>query len=99
MSQHSSADKGLVRFDYAAVEKAHDVRKLGACKCGGVLSKDMAVDLDGEWYHGRCFVAIFGEGGLHALPKSKQDRLTLGDLGVEVMRRLVEKRSPGRGIF
>ncbi len=83
----------LPRFDYATIERAHDVRKLGVCKCGGILSKDMAVDLDGEWFHGRCFVAEFGIKSLLALPRSKQDRLTLGDIGVEPMQRLIAKRS------
>jgi hypothetical protein len=42
----------LIRFDHARITKAHDVRKLGRCKCGGLLSEDMSVDLDGDWYHG-----------------------------------------------
>jgi hypothetical protein len=89
----SSADAPLIQFDYARIEKAHDVRKLVVCKCGGLASQGMAIDLDGEWYHGRCFIHVFGFKSLLALPRSKQDRLTLGDLGPDVMRRLIEARS------
>ena len=89
----------LVRFDHARVERAHDVRKLRVCKCGGLLSADMSVDLDGEWFHGRCFVKLFGFSALTALPREKQDRLTLGDLGPDLMARLLATRSKSALLF
>jgi len=94
-TEQSSAPNPLIRFDHAFVERAHDVRRLVPCKCGGLAMKDMAIDLDGEWFHGRCFVALFGFKSLLALPKAKQDRLTLGDIGGQFMRRLVDARSTG----
>jgi hypothetical protein len=75
------------------VEKAHDVRTLRVCKvCGSLGNADTMIDLDGEWFHGRCFVDRFGGSALKALPRGKQDRLTLGDLGVRLMQALIRSR-------
>lgn len=79
--------------DLVRVEKAHDVRTLRPCPvCGGLGNSYHMVDLDNEWFHGRCFVARFGGSALKALPISKQDRLTLGDLGVRLMKALLKAR-------
>lgn len=72
---------------------AHDVRHLQGCTaCRQVGDDRTMIDLDGEWFHGRCFVESFGLKYLLALPKSKTDRLTLGDVGVRTMRALVNSR-------
>jgi len=76
------------------VEKAHDVRTLRVCSvCKSLGNNDRMIDLDGDWFHGRCFVERFGERAFGALPKSKTDRLTLGDIGPILMRKLLNKRS------
>jgi len=80
------------------VKKAHDVRTLRVCgRCEGLGNANKMIDLDGDWFHGRCFVERFGERALAALPKAKRDRLTLGDLGVYLMQILAraEGRSDG----
>lgn len=75
--------------ELARVEKAHDVRTLRpCCVCGCLGNKDTMIDLDDEWFHGRCFVEMHGGAALKALPRSKQDRLTLGDLGFRLMKAL-----------
>jgi hypothetical protein len=42
--------------------------------------------------HGRCYIARFGLDALLSLPSSQTDELTLGDIGPEAMRALLEKR-------
>lgn len=84
--------------DLPRVESAHDVRTLRGCKvCKGLGNTDSMIDLDAEWFHGRCFVARFGGKALSALPKSKTNRLTLGDLGVRLMKALCNYRSRSLG--
>lgn len=79
--------------DLVHVRKAHDVRTLRVCAvCSNLGNSHSMVDLDSEWYHGRCFVKRHGGKALGALPKSKTDRLTLGDLGVRLMRALINGR-------
>lgn len=95
--KYRSTRAPLVRFDYASIERAHDVRGIRACACGGILSKEMSIDLDNEWFHGRCFVTLFGFSALVALPREKLNRLTLGDLGPELMRELIGIRFPSEG--
>lgn len=74
---------------------AHDVRRLRTCPgCGGIGHSDAMVfawphgkDAD-AYYHGRCFVAEFGFDALAGMPEENK-KLSLGDLGVDLMRRLV----------
>lgn len=76
------------------VQKAHDVRTLRGCTvCSNLGNSDRMIDVDDEWYHGRCFVMRFGCKALLALPKAKTDRLTLGDLGVRLMKALLNHRT------
>lgn len=42
--------------------------------------------------HGRCYVAEFGRQSLFDLPPSETDKLSLGDLGVDLMRALLKHR-------
>lgn len=73
------------------LQTAHDVRHLCGCANCGQLGMDTTmVDLDGEWFHGRCFVRKFGLRYLLALPRSKKLRLTLGDVGVKTMQALLD---------
>lgn len=75
------------------INKAKDVRTLRVCAvCGSLGNNDCMIDLDAEWYHGRCFVGRFGGAALGALPKVKTDRLTLGDIGTHLMRALINHR-------
>ena len=75
------------------VKKAHDVRTLRPCTgCNGIGNSDAMVEHGASWFHGRCFVVAVGETALFALPKAQTDRLTLGDLGVDLMKRLIERR-------
>lgn len=79
--------------ELAQVENVKDVRSLRFCPvCGAPGNTYTMVDLDGLWFHGRCFAERYGEGWLFALPKLKTDRLTLGDLGTHLMRRLINNR-------
>lgn len=77
---------------------AHDVRHLCGCDvCRDIGDDRMMVDLDGKWFHGRCFIERFGFSFLAALPKSKTNRLTLGDIGSTMMRQLIRSREKASG--
>lgn len=70
---------------------AHDVRKLRTCAyCGKLGSSDAMLDTSPQyWWHGRCFKKKFGLERLLEEGDERLSRLTLGDLGVELMRQIV----------
>lgn len=91
-------EKGQVPFDQLiTIKTAHDVRRLAVCThcrfMGSQLSMiDTPRPLAGEspeWWHGRCFAKHIGMTRLLELPPEKTARLTLGDLGVDLMKRLI----------
>lgn len=88
----ASLKAGQVPLDsLVMIEKAHDVRKLCVCgSCGGLGNTDSMIERDEEWLHGRCFVSRYGKAELCHLPKKQTDRLTLGDLGVTIMKYLID---------
>lgn len=74
---------------------AHDVRHLTACaRCQRVRDQRWMAFASGRTYYGRCIVRRFGLAALVALPAAQTDKLTLGDLGVEWMRQLLDARAP-----
>lgn len=77
----------------ARARTAHEVRTLRPCAvCQNIGNTHSMIDSNKEWFHGRCFVARFGGKALGALPESKTGRLTLGDLGVALMKALCNHR-------
>ncbi len=71
---------------------AHDVRHLGTCTaCGTLLDDRKALTLPQGMYHGRCFIREHGLRALLALSGELTQHLTLGDLGVDHMRALVNR--------
>lgn len=87
-------------LELVSIEKAHDVRTLRGCAhCGGLghayqmIEGTPFADTKGTpWFHGRCFAAKFGDDAILKLGKRDRDKLTLGDLGVRLMRSLVERK-------
>jgi hypothetical protein len=76
------------------VEKAHDVRTLRSCVvCEQIGNSDRMIDHGAGWYHGRCFVSALGMKAISGLSRAKQDRLTLGDLGMRLMQALINSRT------
>lgn len=71
------------------VRKAHDVRKLEPCKCGGLGMRPQMIKVQGEWWHGRCAIAHFGIERIAALPKQVYGGLRLSEIGSEAMKRLL----------
>jgi len=87
--------RGQVPFaELPRVDSVKDVRALCVCgSCGGLGNSDSMIDHGKQWLHGRCFVSRYGKAQLCHLPKTKTDRLTLGDLGVEIMKYLIDHQS------
>jgi hypothetical protein len=87
--------RGQVPIDeLVRLEKAHDVRTLRVCgSCGGMGNNDRMIEHGTEWLHGRCFVARYGKAELCQLPQAQTDRMSMNDLGLEVMKYLVNHRS------
>lgn len=74
------------------VERAHDVRTLRVCpECRCLGNADAMVQVTGEYFHGRCFVARFGEPALLDLPQTMSGRLTVADIGEGAMHRLLAR--------
>ncbi len=76
---------------------AHDVRRL--CVCHGCRQLgdrrnmiELKRDARGEhrYFHGRCYVKSYRLARLLALPSEQLERLTLGDVGVYVMQKIVQ---------
>jgi len=72
--------------------KAHDVRRLRGCDHCGCIGDDryMPEIPNGKTVHGICALELLGEEGLTRLPDSEQRKLTLGEIGVPAMKRLVD---------
>lgn len=82
--------------------RAHDVRRLRICPAcqemgdlrNMIAHTDQPIEFHTErYYHGGCFVSSFGEEALLTLPISETDRLTLRDIGAEMMRKLLDVRA------
>lgn len=74
------------------LSKAHDVRKLEGCKCGGLGRRDQSmVNIDGQWWHGRCAIAEFGIDRIAALPRDATANLRLSDIGPAAMKKLINR--------
>lgn len=91
-NEHLTKEKEVARFDYATIDRAHDVRHLRPCyACGGIGDHRKMVSNTGNVYHGRCFEARFGIDALLDLPQVETGKLTIGDIGVKSMKALVDR--------
>lgn len=69
----------------------HDVRHLVACKgCHHLGDKRHMIPTDMAWFHGRCYVTEFGEDRFVTLPASHTGSLTLDDIGMGLMLKLLD---------
>lgn len=77
------------------LKRAHDVRHLRICAhCKGLGDRREMVTLfpvDKDWHHGRCYIAIHGLHWFLRLPTGILANVTLGDIGVEAMRALLQE--------
>jgi hypothetical protein len=74
----------------ASAESVKHVRTLRPCPvCASLGNEPNMIEHDG-WYHGRCFASKFGEEAFLALPKGQTNRVTWGDIGTELMKKLVQ---------
>ena len=82
------------------IETAHDVRNLVQCsRCRKLGDKREMLGpfRRGGIYHGRCYIAIHGVvTTLLTVSAAGIGRLTLDDVGVDVMRILVRYRRTGK---
>lgn len=76
------------------LRKVHDVRRLDACAhCLDIGDQRFMVRMNGALVHGGCALEIAGVPGLLALSQKDQDRLTIGEIGADAMRALIEARA------
>lgn len=71
------------------IMNVHDFRRLTVCEhCDepGDRAHMLRGNLGARWLHGRCFVALNGAEALLALPASDVGRMTLDDIGPELMK-------------
>lgn len=69
---------------------AHDVRHLTICpRCRHLGDKRTMVHVGEELVHGACVVPA----EIMSLPLNEQDKLTLSDIGLDMMRALLEDRT------
>ena len=77
------------------IKKAHDIRRL--CRCPhcdeiGDNARMVRSNYTLHYFHGRCFAEAYGANELLALPAKETDKLCIGDLGVRLMRKLLNRR-------
>jgi hypothetical protein len=72
------------------LKKAHDVRRIEGCQCGGVGMRDHMIKVDGEWWHGRCAIERFGIEKIAAMPKKAYGGLRLSEIGADAMKVLLK---------
>ena len=74
---------------------AHDVRSLTCCLfCGQLADKRNLVKMPRAGHaHGACFIERRGLPALLALPTEETDKLTLGDIGGDVMAAILKARA------
>ncbi len=87
-------EQGQVPLDnLISLRTAHDVRRLRSCQsCKGLGDKDcMIVGDQSGFFHGRCYANAYGVDALLALDNDDLRDLQLGDLGVDLMRKVIEE--------
>jgi hypothetical protein len=72
------------------IRKAHDIRRIEPCQCGGMGMRDHMIKIDGKWWHGRCAVSAHGVEKIAAMPKKAYAGLRWSEIGTEAMKRLVD---------
>jgi hypothetical protein len=87
----------MKQYMNATIQKAHDVRSLRPCLlCDGLGHTHNMIEseCDGElsWMHGRCYIEANGLASFLLLPREQHDKLCMDDIGVEVMKKLLESR-------
>jgi hypothetical protein len=71
------------------IKKAHDIRRIEGCPCGGVGMRDQMIKIGGKWWHGRCAIAHHGIDKIAAMPKDAYGGLRWSEIGTEAMKRLL----------
>jgi hypothetical protein len=87
-------EKGQVRFEDMPLplRTCHDIRKWRGCVlCKKLGDKNQMLQSSKEtFWHGRCFAKQFGTDRLLELPREQLEKLSLGDLGLRLMRAVVD---------
>lgn len=73
------------------ITKAHDVRKLEPCQCGGLGMRPNMIKVRGKWWHGKCAIEHFGVDAIAAMPKEASAGLRWSEIGTDAMRRLINR--------
>ena len=73
------------------IRKAHDIRRIEPCVCGGVGMRDNMIKIGGKWWHGRCAIAEHGIEKIAAMPPKSYAGLQWSEIGTEAMKRLINK--------
>lgn len=69
------------------LRKAHDIRRVEGCKCGGMGMRENMAKIDGAYWHGRCAIATFGLDRVATLDTN----FRLDDIGPVAMKTLLNR--------
>ena len=94
----TTLERGQVPFeDLVELRTAHDIRKLRACfLCSQYGLSPSMLEIGPNHWHGRCFVEAQGLSALLRLPVEITQGLMIGDLGIDLMERLIAHYSGER---
>lgn len=71
------------------IRKAHDVRKIEPCQCGGLGMRPHMIKVGGKWWHGKCAIEHFGIDRIAAMGIKHTGGLRWSEIGTTAMKRLV----------
>ena len=73
------------------LKKAHDIRRIEPCKCGGLGMREHMIKVGKQYWHGRCAIHEMGIDAVAAMPKAATAGLMWSEIGTEAMKRLLER--------
>ncbi len=69
------------------------------CDCNQSGTGGSMIETSDAHYHGRCFIRSFGVEQLLAMPGAELRKLTIGDVGITVIRQIMAAETRGyRGV-
>lgn len=75
------------------LRKAHDIRLLKICnRCAYLGMSTRMIKSERVYFHGRCYADEYGIAELLALPTIETDKLCIGDIGIQLMSKILVSR-------
>lgn len=71
------------------IKKAHDVRRIEPCPCGGMGMRPHMIKIGKQYWHGRCAIEQHGIEKIVAMGQDAYKGLRWSEIGTDAMKRLI----------